>query len=445
MSRRREVAADTRAPGKRLAHVLEVGLQARMQATRLTPFPKAAPVEVKRGPEEPNNVTNNEMLPRLDRLRLYAGARAPAPTDGFVQLTHDEVDELNSDGGDPLFFEEFVKGCPKDGDEDYHYPCEPAFRVWLRDDMGRKGKQSKVYRARDLWDWVGVQEKKTDPLTRQPFWRQDWMELRDKYAPGMKTPLWVRYLPLLEEALPPHYQQLNKERENSQTLYYAKSDNRKLRVDHKRYGELWKYTEYEGAENYEALRKSVLVTSDGVSTEQSFYKGDPGEEHLVREVGVVGDDYFARDNEDVARIDQPNDTKYEKRYVGKKGEEALIRTETDLGVMLFKPRRNFRLPVIESSTLFMIKYKMDATDVSGRILRKGDVAEYAGEYPNEALWRLTYADGSVELYAGPSKKEVLVATMPKLSGRVTFVESTEEDAWVYGPVTIYNKPAEDSD
>ena len=44
MSRRCEVAAETRAPGTRLAHVLEVGLQ----ATRLTPFPKAAPVEKKK-------------------------------------------------------------------------------------------------------------------------------------------------------------------------------------------------------------------------------------------------------------------------------------------------------------------------------------------------------------------------------------------------------------
>ena len=52
MSRRCEVAADIRAPGTRLAHVLEVGLQARMRAARLTPFPKAAPVEVKRDPTE---------------------------------------------------------------------------------------------------------------------------------------------------------------------------------------------------------------------------------------------------------------------------------------------------------------------------------------------------------------------------------------------------------
>ena len=54
MSRRREVAADTRAPGTRLAHVLEVGLQARMQAARLTPFqiPREHAVDMKRGTEE---------------------------------------------------------------------------------------------------------------------------------------------------------------------------------------------------------------------------------------------------------------------------------------------------------------------------------------------------------------------------------------------------------
>ena len=59
MSRRREVAADTRAPGTRLAHVLEVGLQARMQAARLTPLPRQHAVDMKRKDENTVRVTRD--------------------------------------------------------------------------------------------------------------------------------------------------------------------------------------------------------------------------------------------------------------------------------------------------------------------------------------------------------------------------------------------------
>ena len=75
--------------------------------------------------------------------------------------------------------------------------------MWIADELGKKGTKSKVYLARYLWQWMNGDQKRnrTDPITSQPFWRQDWYELRDKYAPTMKPPHWVHYLPVREEPL----------------------------------------------------------------------------------------------------------------------------------------------------------------------------------------------------------------------------------------------------
>ena len=446
------------------------------------------------------------MLPRLDRLKVYAGARAPAPapTGEFVELEDDEVEDLN-ERGDPITFEPFSKKCDKDDDKDEADPCEPAFRVWIADELGKKGKKSNVYLARSIWRWVGVEGNRTDPITRQPFWRQDWFELRDKYAPDMKAPLWVHYLPVREKPLPPYYK---KDTDRGIVTYYAKDDDRMLRIDTAWSTEdttpsnrLYMYNEFVGAKDKEARRKLVTFADDGsiagvkhfegehgkeymvksevynqydpyvvvylgttrgkervfrtvyASGRELRWEGDKGEERLVSKIGQVGGDYVNHRHRDLPGYNATVDDTYMRTYTGDKGSEALVHINFAnpdglRATMLFKPRQDARYPLNESSTLFMVKYEMFGYDTAGRMFWKGDVAEYVGEYPNEALSRVTRADGRVELYSGPSNKELMVARIPKeVASSVAFQGYPEEGMYMYmkGPVLIINQPEEEDE
>ena len=450
------------------------------------------------------------MLPRLDRLRLYARgtarAPAPAPTGEFVELDEDEADVLNAERGDPIMFELFSKMCGKDGDEDEVDPCEPAFRVWIADELGKKGTKSKVYLARYLWQWMNGDQKRnrTDPITSQPFWRQDWYELRDKYAPTMKPPHWVHYLPVREEPLPPYYK---KDTDRGIVTYYAKGDDRLLRIDYAGLNEdmtpssqLDMYNEFEGAKGEEARRKLVLFADDGSISEVKHFEGergkeymvksevynqydpyvvhylettkgkervyrtvyasgrelrwegDKGQERLVSKSGTVGDDYSNHRYRDLPGFRTTQEDKYLRTYTGNKGSEAIVRikfanSNGPRATMLFKPRQDARYPLNESSTLFMVKYESIGYDTAGRMYQTGDVAEYVGEYPNEALSRVTRAAGFVELYSGPANKELNVFAMRKegADSSVMFRDYPDEGMYMEGPVEIVNQPEALSD
>jgi len=435
------------------------------------------------------------------RKRLF-GRRGAASTGEFVELEEDEVEDLNG-RGDPITFEPFSKKCDKDGDKDEVDPCEPAFRVWIADELGKKGKKSKVYLARSFWRWIGVEGHRTDPITRQPVWRQDWFELRDKYAPDMKAPLWVHYLPVREEPLPPYYK---KDTDPGIVTYYAKDDDRTLRIDTAWSTErttpsnpLYMYNEFEGAKGKEARRKLVTFSDDGsvsqvrhfegergkeymvksevynqydpyvvhylgttrgkervfrtvyVSGRELRWEGDKNEERLVSKSGTVGDDYVHHRHRDLPGFNATLDEKYERTYTGDKGSEAIVRINFAnpdglRATMLFKPRQDARYPLNESSTLFMVKYEMFGYDTAGRMFWKGDVAEYVGEYPNEALSRVTRFNGDVEIYSGPSNKELRLARIPKeVVGSVTFEGYPEEEMYMQGPVLILNQPEEEEE
>jgi len=432
--------------------------------------------------------------------------RKPAPTGEFVELEDDEAKDLN-ERGDPITFEPFSKKCHQDDDLYEVDPCEPAFRVWIADELGKKGKQSKVYLARSIWRWVGVEGNGTDPITRQPFWRQDWFELRDKYAPDMKAPLWVHYLPVREDPMPPYYK---KDTDRGIVTYYAKDDDRTLRIDTARLNDdmtpsnqLDMYNEFEGAKGKEARRKLVTFAGDGSvarvkhfegergkeymvkhenyesgpyvihylgtapGKERRFrmvyssgrelrWEGDKGQERLVSMSGTVGDDYLIHWNRDLPGFRMTQEDKYLRTYTGDKGSETIVsirfaHPDGTGATMLFKPRRDARYPLNESSTLFMVKYeasryKRRSYDTAGREFWKGDVAEYVGEYPNEALSRVTRANGRVDLYSGLPSKELRVAKMPKEVARtVTFEGYPDEGTYMNGPVLIVNQPEEEEE
>ena len=121
------------------------------------------------------------MLPSLHRL---------APTGEFYALPYHEAQQLNKDGGDPIYGEPFPANCHHDARR-----CRPTFRVWVADPQtGNKGTTNYyVYFARDLWEWY--QRQPTDPTNRQMCWSGDWWALHTKYDPDGNIPDWVRFLP----------------------------------------------------------------------------------------------------------------------------------------------------------------------------------------------------------------------------------------------------------
>ena len=144
MSRRREVAADTRAPGTRLAHVLEVGLQARMQAARLTPFPKAAPVEGKK---------DNASLPKRD-------PPSTGPLRTITKVKGDRAGGGDAGDGVPSAFEAYDAAMRAEERDlrtywrDRQYYLEPTDDVVLPT-VGYRYEIPREHQYRYLWvrDW----------------------------------------------------------------------------------------------------------------------------------------------------------------------------------------------------------------------------------------------------------------------------------------------------
>ena len=123
------------------------------------------------------------MLPNLGRLSLRA-----EPTGEFVRLSRAEARRLNNAGvREPI---NKTKYLPSDCDpNDEHlfgddYECFEPFKVWIKDPAtGRPGRQYHIYNAQALWDALQYMDKLRDPATRQPFWREDWWALHEKYDP----------------------------------------------------------------------------------------------------------------------------------------------------------------------------------------------------------------------------------------------------------------------
>jgi len=130
-------------------------------------------------------INKGTMLPRLDRLRL-------TPTGEFYALSAPEVSE---DPEDPIHGNPFLPDQARDSPN-------ATFRVRNRDP--RPGTTDQYvyhfFEAASLWDWVRRPGKATNPKNRDPFWKEDWLALHDRFDPNGTVPDWVRRLPQLDPA-----------------------------------------------------------------------------------------------------------------------------------------------------------------------------------------------------------------------------------------------------
>ena len=120
------------------------------------------------------------LLPNFSRLRLQ-------PTGEFYALDRDEADGRE----DPITTEPLDRNCERDDTD-----CRPTFRVRTNPKQGG-GFHYLYYDAENLWRWV--KNRRTDMISKQPVWREDWMALHDKYDPQGEVPLWVSYLPRMDK------------------------------------------------------------------------------------------------------------------------------------------------------------------------------------------------------------------------------------------------------
>ena len=131
-------------------------------------------------------------LPNLSTLSLR---EALAPTGEFITLSREAADELNESGEvEPISFEEYVPSRER--------PEGSYFKVrnkYMNRDLPSPVPRDtplygyKVYDAESLWGWV--KDRYTIPHNRQMIWREDWMELHERYDPQGNVPQGVAWLP----------------------------------------------------------------------------------------------------------------------------------------------------------------------------------------------------------------------------------------------------------
>lgn len=145
------------------------------------------------------------MLPNLGALDLQD--QQAEPTGEFIRLSRAEARRLNNAGvREPINKSKYLPSDCEPSEEDTFnqlnrrkaddYECFEPFKVWIKDKRtDRPGRQYNIYNAQALWDALQYMDKLRDPVTRQPFWREDWYELHDKYDEDGDVPREVGTLP----------------------------------------------------------------------------------------------------------------------------------------------------------------------------------------------------------------------------------------------------------
>ena len=148
------------------------------------------------------------MLPNFSHLSLKERS---VPMGEFYQLSQAEADELNAgDGHEPIMGAKYMAhGCQPGSEPTDDHECFETYRVWARDpDTGRKhATLYTVYDAEALWQNLRTQANGPqgyfDPKTRNPFWREDWYELHNRYDAGGNVPDKVAKLPRMSPTTAP--------------------------------------------------------------------------------------------------------------------------------------------------------------------------------------------------------------------------------------------------
>ena len=189
-------------------------------------------------------------LPNLGTLSLRPAA--VPPTGEFWSLSREEADERNKYGGVERFtHEEYVKGGEYFRVR-YKYRNPPSFEnpdaaKYLYD----------VFDAEKLWEYT--RKRGLNPVKWEKIWREDWRELRDKYAPGAPEPGFVARLPRL----------------GATVFVYEGGRTEGRLVRKERPGMVRHYEGDKGEEHHvrTEFRNGVV----------KYLKGDKGKEHAVRQ------------------------------------------------------------------------------------------------------------------------------------------------------------------
>ena len=270
-------------------------------------------------------------LPNLGTLSLRPAA--VQPTGEFWSLSRKEADERNEGGGvEPLTQDEYVPSQDlSDGGEyfrvRYKYRNTPSFK---NPDAAKYLYY--MFDAEKLWE-SATHTQGLNPLSREKIWREDWRELRDKYAPGAPEPGFVARLPSLGNSV--------RVREG------GRPEGRLVRIE-------WP--------------DRVL-----------YFEGDKGEERRVREEWSDGEVVYLKGNngnEHMVRVERPNGKVW---YLeGDKGEEHVVRIVTRSGqVQYYEGYKNEER-----------KVRIEFTS--------GNVRYYEGDKGEERLVRTVLPDGTVE-------------------------------------------------
>ena len=125
------------------------------------------------------------MLPNLGKLSLVS-----QPTGEFWTLTPAEAAEEDEE---PIHGNPFLPGQARGS-------LVATFRVRSKDPRPGTTDQYfyNYFEAQSLWDWVKKQGQASNPKTRDPLWKEDWLALHDRFDPDGAVPNWVRNLPQLD-------------------------------------------------------------------------------------------------------------------------------------------------------------------------------------------------------------------------------------------------------
>jgi hypothetical protein len=351
-------------------------------------------------------------LPNLSTLSLR---EAPASTGEFITLSREAADELNESGEvEPISFEEYVPSRER--------PDESYFKVrnkYMNRDLPRPIPPDtplygyKVYDAESLWGWV--KDKYTIPHNRQRIWREDWMELHERYDPEGDVPQRVARLPSLTDGW---------------KVFEGSGDQKRLvRVEFPK-GQVIHFLGPRGSE------RVVLRDFTAPHREVHHFEGAKGEERLVRVVDKdkgVEDVYEGpAEQERLVKARWPNgDVQF---FEGPKGEERMVRVE---------------LPGPNHEVLFY-KGAKDKEHLVRKEEYDGDVSYYEGDEGEEHLVRIEFVrDGHVSIFEGPKGEERHVRAIWAHGEKVDFLEGPKgkerkvHSAHKDGEVWFYEGPKDE--
>ncbi len=264
------------------------------------------------------------MLPSLGSLSLRP---SPARTGEFVTLSREEADERNARREvEPVTHEEYVPSRELPDGDDY-------FRVRFEYQKPDHTYDYTVYDAETLWRWV--QNRYTLPHNREPIWREDWMELHERYDPQGNVPQEVAWLPSVNkwviayEGEGDQRRRVRAEHPNGEWIFFdgPRGEEHKVRAEWPN-GVVHFYDGPKGEE--------YKVRAEWPDGEVRFYDGIKGEEHAVRSEYPNGTVVFydgPKGEDRVVRIRYPNGNV--QFYKGPKGEERVVRVQDPKGAVYY--------------------------------------------------------------------------------------------------------------